>query len=405
MTEWFRMRQSACCVNLLYSMNPSLFIKLLTLLLLCKHVYSHCKISRCNSEFIEATENLHGPEMNTAYCNALSSYSSCTRRTARTCRGDLAYHAAVYVIEDLIIQNNCSKEEPTALPRPPALVPNKHDFPSTDTCDYEKSFIRKRGQPPTYQYCAVFGNLHVRTFSDKFYTCQVEGSWPLLDNHNLFVQATNYPITKGSNVTRIGKLTIIFKNMKECIEEKVYQAEMDNLPVAFTDGSVNGGEKPGGNSLTIHEHIPGQYIIIKATYIGATIAVRQIGKHLFFSTRIAKDVAFFFTDEQDLQLCVSGCFFSQRISIHPKDSLTRKNAHLLCMEKLPVEDVYFQSCVFDVMTSGNVNFTQAAQRASEDARILHPDNEKTHIFHSDRTSHPSSSSFLLLIITVLQLYI
>ncbi|XP_013925850.1 PREDICTED: hemojuvelin-like [Thamnophis sirtalis] len=410
MTEWFKRRLSACCMNPLYLMNPSFFIKLLVLLLLYKHVDSQCKISRCNSEFIEATADMHDSERSTAYCNALRDYSSCTRRTSRTCRGDLAYHTAVYVIEDLIIQNNCSRDSPTTVPKPPALSPNKHDyFPSTDTCDYEKSFIHKHGQSPTYQYCAVFGDPHVRTVNDEFHTCRVEGSWPLLDNNNLFVQATSYPIIKGSNVTGIGKLTIIFKNMKECIEEKVYQAEMDNLPVAFADGSVNGGEKPGGNSLTIHEHIPGQHITIQATYIGTTIAVRQVGKHLSFSIRIAKEIATSFTDEQDLQLCMSGCFLSQRISIHnccrPKGSLTRKKARLLCKEKLPVEDIYFQSCVFDVMTSGDVNFTQAAQKALEDARALHPDSKKIHIFHSNRTSYPCSSSFLLLILTILQLYI
>lgn len=37
MTEWFKRKQSACCMNLLYSMNPSFFIKLLVLLLLYKH--------------------------------------------------------------------------------------------------------------------------------------------------------------------------------------------------------------------------------------------------------------------------------------------------------------------------------------------------------------------------------
>lgn len=147
---------------------------------------------------------MHNFKRNTAYCNALSAYSSCTRKTARTCRGDLAYHTAVYVIEDLIIQNNCSKEEPTAVPRPPT----KHDFPSIDTCDYEKIFIHKHNRPPTYKYCAVFGDPHIRTFIDEFYTCQVEGSWPLLDNNYLFVQATIYPIIKGSN--GIGKVGLLF---------------------------------------------------------------------------------------------------------------------------------------------------------------------------------------------------
>lgn len=153
-----------------------------------------------------ATLNLRGPHQSPAYCDALRSYSRCTRRTARTCRGDLAYHSAVHGIEDLMIQHNCSKEGPTAPPRPHALAPDPQGARALDACDYERSFAHRHGRPTAFRHCAAFGDPHVRTFSDEFHTCRVEGSWPLLDNKYLFAQATSYPVARGSNATATGKV-------------------------------------------------------------------------------------------------------------------------------------------------------------------------------------------------------
>ncbi|NXH49200.1 RGMC protein, partial [Dicaeum eximium] len=340
-------------------------------------VSSQCKILRCNSEYVAATLHLRGP--GAALCTALRSYSLCTRRTARTCRGDLAFHSAVHGIEDLMIQNNCSKQGPTAPPRP---RPPNRGFEALDVCDYERSFLYKHGRPPGFQHCAAFGDPHIRTFHHDFHTCRVEGSWPLLDNEYLFVQATSSPVAKGSNATVTSKLTIIFKNMKECIDQKVYQAELDNLPAAFQDGSIDGGARPGGTSLAIEERSPGRHVEIRAGYIGTTIAVRQAGRQLSFSIRAAEEVARAFTEEQDLQLCVAGCPRGQRMSRRPRGRgrVPTETARALCREMLPVEDVYFQSCVFDVVTSGDANFTVAARGALEDARLFLPDVEKLHIF-------------------------
>ncbi|XP_061462428.1 hemojuvelin-like [Rhineura floridana] len=398
------MGRAVCSTRLSHSTNAGFIIKALFLLLFCRHAYSHCKILHCNSEYVASTLNLRGPNKHVAYCNALRSYSHCTRRTARTCRGDLTYHSAVHGIEDLMIQNNCSKEGPTSPTRSPVPSPGHQGMESPEICDYEKSFARQHGRPPTYQHCATFGDPHVRTFGDEFHTCRVEGSWPLLDNNYLFAQATSYPVAKGSNATATSKLTIIFKNMKECIDQKVYQAEIGNLPAAFEDGSMNGGERPGGNSLTIHEHTPGRHVEIRAAYIGTTIAVRQVGKQLSFSIRAAEEVVRSFTDEQDLQLCVGGCPPSQRISRNEcccnDGVITAEKAHVLCKEKLLIEDVYFQSCVFDVVTSGDINFTLAAHAALEDAQAFHPDAKKLHIFQADAAGWPRGSTFLLLTIAV-----
>ncbi|XP_062487266.1 uncharacterized protein LOC134170140 [Pezoporus occidentalis] len=83
-------------------------------------VTSPCKILKCNSEFWAATSGSHhvGTEEAPEFCTALRAYAHCTRRTARTCRGDLAYHSAVHGIEDLTVQHNCSKDGPTSQPPP-----------------------------------------------------------------------------------------------------------------------------------------------------------------------------------------------------------------------------------------------------------------------------------------------
>ncbi|NXK96295.1 RGMC protein, partial [Formicarius rufipectus] len=340
-----------------------------------------CKILRCNSEYVAATLPLRGPARGAAVCAALRSYSRCTRRTARTCRGDLAFHSAVHGIEDLMIQHNCSREGPVAGPPPPK--PDPRGFGALDACDYERSFVFKHGRPPGFQHCAAFGDPHIRTFHHDFHTCRVQGSWPLVDNHYLFVQATSSPVAEGSNATVTSKLTIIFKNMKECIDQKVYQAELDNVPSAFQDGSVDGGARPGGASLAIHELVPGRHVEIRARYIGTTISVRQAGRQLSFSIRAAEEVAGAFSEEeQDLQLCVGGCPRGQRLSRSPRGRgrAAADAARALCREMLPVEDAYFHSCVFDVVTSGDANFTMAARGALEDARVFLPDAGKIHIF-------------------------
>uniref|UniRef100_A0A8C2TV12 Hemojuvelin BMP co-receptor n=1 Tax=Coturnix japonica TaxID=93934 RepID=A0A8C2TV12_COTJA len=254
-----------------------------------------------------------------------------------------------------MIQHNCSKDGPTSPPRFRAPVPDPQSFGLSELCDYEKMFRSKHGRPPRYRHCSAFGDPHVRTFHHDFQTCRVEGAWPLLDNEFLFVQATSAPITRGSNATVTSKLTIIFKHMPECTEQKVYRAELDNVPSAFEDGSVSGSERPNGGGLEIHERIPGRQVLIRAPYIGTTIMIRQAARQLSFSIRAAEEVTRSFNTEQDLQLCVTGCPRNQRIS----RNIRSPEAVELCRAMLPVEDGYFHSCVFDVVNSGDANFTLA----------------------------------------------
>ncbi|KAF6079239.1 repulsive guidance molecule BMP co-receptor a [Phyllostomus discolor] len=420
---------------------------------------SPCKILKCNSEFWSATAGGHSPASDDApeFCAALRTYALCTRRTARTCRGDLAYHSAVHGIEDLMSQHNCSKDGPTSQPRlrtlpPPGDSQERSDSP--EICHYEKSF-HKHSATPNYTHCGLFGDPHLRTFTDRFQTCKVQGAWPLIDNNYLNVQVTNTPVLPGSAATATSKashapglwlrkpgdwgqtgaspaacwlcdlgqvtrlsflvcqseLTIIFKNFQECVDQKVYQAEMDELPAAFADGSKNGGDKHGANSLKITEKVSGQHVEIQAKYIGTTIVVRQVGRYLTFAVRMPEEVvnAVEDRDSQGLYLCLRGCPLNQQIDFQAfhahegagahrpqaaspapaaPDTFPYETAVAKCKERLPVEDLYYQACVFDLLTTGDVNFTLAAYYALEDVKMLHSNKDKLHLY--ERTREPPS---------------
>ncbi|XP_049989940.1 repulsive guidance molecule A-like [Alexandromys fortis] len=174
-----------------------------------------CKILKCNSEFWSATSGSHVPASDDVpeFCAALRTYALCTRRTARTCRGDLAYHSAVHGIEDLMNQHNCSKDGPTSQPRLRTLPPagdSQERSDSPEICHYEKSF-HKHSAAPNYTHCGLFGDPHLRTFTDHFQTCKVQGAWPLIDNNYLNVQVTNTPVLPGSAATATSKVRVYGK--------------------------------------------------------------------------------------------------------------------------------------------------------------------------------------------------
>ncbi|XP_067880223.1 repulsive guidance molecule A-like [Heterodontus francisci] len=360
----------------------------------CNTVMSQCRILRCNSEYVFATTHLDN-SMNEDFCIALRSYSLCTQRTSWFCRGDLVYHSAVQGIEDLMIQHNCSKEGAVLLPRPHVPTDNQENLHLPDTCKYEKSFYFKQRQKPTYLHCDVFGNLHIRTFYNDFQTCRVQGAWPVIDNNYLSVQMTNVPISSHRNISAISKVTAIFKNSKECIDQKVYQAEIGNVPVAFVDGSVNGGDRNGANSLVIKKKLDAGHVEIQASYIGTTLIVRQVGQYLGFAILMPEEVASSHTQEQDLQLCVSGCPFTERLPLNSPTHIA-EGAKAKCKEGLLVEDVYFEYCVFDILVTGDPNVSLAAFRAVEDAKMLHPDKETFHVFRNCVSGRPSLCCVLLL---------
>jgi len=65
-----------------------------------------------------------------------------------------------------------------------------------------------------YKHCGIFGDPHLRTFSDEFLTCKTENTWSLVDNDYMGVMATNAPVKEGSNATVTTKVrTFIVSNI------------------------------------------------------------------------------------------------------------------------------------------------------------------------------------------------
>ncbi|XP_062847759.1 hemojuvelin [Trichomycterus rosablanca] len=385
--------RAACTDHTRITWKHHVYVILLLGLLLSTQAWAQCRILRCNSEFVAATLDLGGSAGgkeggNGGYCSALRSYAICTRRTARACRGDLAYHSAVQGIEDLLIQHRCPKAGPTAQPRPLPQAPL-----SGDACFYERAYVQREGHAPEYLHCGVFGDPHVRTFGNEFQTCAVPGAWPLIDNEYLYVQATSSRTSEDSHATALTKITIIFKNWRECAEQQIYQAEVDNVPAAFADGSTSTGERRGQHSLRVRSQDLGRHAEIWAAHIGTTLVVRQTGRSLGLAVRSPRPIAESYTPEQDLQLCVWGCPTSQRLNAPPAWPSTPEYAH--CLSLLPEQDVYFQACLFDVLATGDMNSSLSAVEALEDARAMIANPKKVHLVAAAADRSPKCLTALL----------
>uniref|UniRef100_A0A3B4X4B7 RGM domain family, member D n=1 Tax=Seriola lalandi dorsalis TaxID=1841481 RepID=A0A3B4X4B7_SERLL len=371
----------------------TLTMVLLSLLFRPAHC-QQCRIQRCNAEYVASTSPSSGLQEDVAldvdYCIALRAYALCTRRQARSCRGDLVYHSAVFRIKELFSQHNCSSDGPTSS----AKVPSTSRPAVSELCDYENRVLMSgsAGQQKKYAHCGLFGDPHLRTFRDEFQTCKVEGAWPLIDNRFLSVQVTNVPVVLGSSATATSKITVIFKSYHGCTDQKVYQATTEDLPLAFQDGTRSGGES---GSLTIDDYL--------------TFAIRMPEDNLDFSE-----------DNGGLQLCLHGCPRNELIKEHtlarqsqqprlqgtntelgplrpPHQVYTVERATAKCRETLQVEDVYFQSCVFDLLTTGDPEFSMAAYGALEDLKALPPsklkqNSPRTPHFYNRGVSHTSTAA-------------
>lgn len=165
-----------------------------------------CRIQKCTTDFVSLTSHLT-PALDgfdVEFCKALRSYSACTQRTAKSCRGNLVFHSAVLGISDLMTQRNCSRDGPTS---------STHPEMQSEPCNYHSRTQHALTHPhththtpPGYLFCGLFGDPHLRTFKDSFQTCKVEGAWPLIDNDYLSVQVTNVPVVTGSSATATNKV-------------------------------------------------------------------------------------------------------------------------------------------------------------------------------------------------------
>ncbi|KAG7280920.1 hypothetical protein CRUP_009207 [Coryphaenoides rupestris] len=362
---------------------------------------TQCRIQKCTTDFVSLTTHLT-PTLDgfdAEFCKALRAYSACTQRTAKSCRGNLVFHSAVLGISDLMTQRNCSRDGPTSsthpeVPHEPCSYDSRIQHAHAQARGHGQAHAHGHAHPrPGYLFCGLFGDPHLRTFKDSFQTCKVEGAWPLIDNDYLSVQVTNVPVVTGSSATATNKRS------------------------------------------------PGRHVELHAGYIGVRLIVRQLGRYLTMAVRIPEEMAEAYDASQDLQLCLNGCPSSERIDRgghlalpplsppalglqQPSSSrrgvgtplpraspygaprvLDVREARERCHEELEVPDIYFHSCVFDLLTTGDTNFTAAAASAQKDMESLHPHRDHWRIYPRDSAppaaSQPIARLALLLLCSAL----
>ena len=164
-----------------------------------------------------------------------------------------------------------------------------------------------------------------------------------------------------------------------CVLQKIYRAEAGSLPAEFLDGTQETG--PSGCPAIIFPRRKGHqtHIEIKICYISTTIIIRQVGKYLTFHVKIPEKLL---RKVPTTGLCVTGCPYLQRIDYREllsytdaqlsrmrRSKMSRKEAHAKCMEA-KIAGFYLDSCLFDLLTTGDQNFSAAAWHALDDSFLL-----------------------------------
>ncbi|KAG5851359.1 hypothetical protein ANANG_G00092440 [Anguilla anguilla] len=257
LTEWIGMGKSGpqnLAKRRLW--NSMCFMMVLLSLLLRPACCQQCRIQRCNSEYVASTSPSSGLQddapADVDYCIALRAYSLCTRRMARSCRGDLFYHSAVFRIKELFTQHNCSSDGPTSSARASGAPPRRGP-PVPELCDYESRAAASGS-------AARAG----RTGSDQ------RAGGPGLQRHR---HQQDHGHLQGL--------------------PRLHGAEgvpgHHRRPALGLPG--RDAERGPGGSLWIAERggAGGRQVRIQAHYIGTSIIVRRVGRYLTFAIRTPED--------------------------------------------------------------------------------------------------------------------
>lgn len=182
------------------------------------------------------------------------------------------------------------------------------------------------------------------------------------------------------------QMSVLIKSNPECASDRyiLYEATSDQLSSTFTDGQTKYGRS---NSVKLIEVDPGKHVEIFIQYIDTTIVIRLVGSYLTFFVKMP--VEFLNSSSSGFSLCTKGCpkkeiiDYQKYLAYKQKDSaisnknssasLTVEEAMALCQKDPQVlVDFYYDSCVFDLFTTGNLTFKDAASAALQDVLRFDP---------------------------------
>lgn len=199
------------------------------------------------------------------------------------------------------------------------------------------------------------------------------------------------------------QVTVVIKKHDDCAHDHyvTYQAMSHDLPAMFDDGQTSFGPS---DSIMLTEVIPNRHVEIRLHYVSTLLVLRQDGRFLSVGILMPEELMNRTVQgrSNDLQLCSFGCSSSEQIRIaqlfwdtgkelrssvppppHPPRPLSPSpspphwhgafdlsGAERICRG---LTDSFLDSCVFDLLTTGDLNFTESAFHAYSDALRLYPE--------------------------------
>lgn len=202
---------------------------------------------------------------------------------------------------------------------------------------------------------------------------------------------------------------MIVKSLPGCTDQKMFEATKDFLPSTFVDGTTNSGD-PNTNSISgasyyiassfdnrgaesehrpavlVRAMEPDRHVEIHLRYISTRVVIRRAGSYLTVAIKIPEEVLVQRTSLNTLQLCITGCPSTERINYkevlaYPEyyvkkwgarsPAMSREQAMDICRQA-GVTDFFFDSCVFDLLMTGDETFKDSALAAMNDIRQLYP---------------------------------
>lgn len=196
---------------------------------------------------------------------------------------------------------------------------------------------------------------------------------------------------------------MVIKKHDDCAHDHyvTYQAMSHDLPAMFDDGQTSFGPS---DSIVLTEVIPNRHVEIRLHYVSTLLVLRQHGRFLSVGILMPEELLNRTVQgrSNDLQLCSFGCSASEQIrvaqllwdagkelrsSVPPPPPPTRplppslspphwhgafdlSGAERVCRG---LTDSFLDSCMFDLLTTGDLNFTESAFHAYGDALRLYPE--------------------------------
>lgn len=178
-------------------------------------------------------------------------------------------------------------------------------------------------------------------------------------------------------------MTVVIKRNDSCALDRyvTYQAQNGELPRTFDNGLIE------FNTVEIFEISPKWHIEIDIGYKQTVVVIRLVGVAYSVSVNLPKDIYLEISEahrgDGTVHLCHSGCpsservdlnsYFGQKSSKLKRTVIMSKNDAIERCRGLRLTGFYFDSCVYDLMATGDSSFASASYDSYSDLLRFVPD--------------------------------